>query len=133
MIDPQGIITTVVGDGGPAISGNGGPATAATLSLSTGLAFDADGNLYFPNLYSQSISDARIRKVDKQGPITTFAGTGDVDLSGNDGPAVSAFVQYLPTIAFDSRGNLYFVDGESNRIRKVDHDRIITTVAGGGL
>jgi sugar lactone lactonase YvrE len=70
-VDAKGIITTVAGVGAAGFSGDGGPAIAARLGNPTGLAFDAQGNLYFADF-----ANNRVRKIDKSGLITTVAGNG---------------------------------------------------------
>lgn len=129
-IDPSGILYLVAGTGaqgsqGP--SGDGGPATSATLSIPLALAFDASGNLY--------IADAganRIRMVDTSGVIHTFAGTGNNINSGDGGPAVNASLNTPTAISFDHSGNLLIADTGNNEIRKVSPAGIITRVAGSG-
>jgi uncharacterized protein (TIGR03437 family) len=119
-----GTITTVAGNGSPGFSGDGGPATAASMSSPAAITLDAAGNLY--------IADGnRIRKV-SGGIIMTVAGTGDQGLSGDGGPATSASLNYPVGIAVDAAGNLYIAESSfSNRIRKVSGG-IITTLAGTG-
>jgi sugar lactone lactonase YvrE len=124
-VDPDGTITTVAGTGEYGFSGDGGPATKARLDFPNAVAVDREGNLY--------ISDGlnyRIRKVDKSGIITTFAGTGEEVYSGDGGPATSAKLTEPDQMTFDDRGNLYFVDYTS--VRKIDPSGTITTVAGTG-
>jgi sugar lactone lactonase YvrE len=130
-VDSKGIITTIAGTGEPGYSGDGGPATAAQLSRPAGLAFDAAGALYIADSPSLTFSNGnRIRKIDKAGTISTVAGSGEGGFSGDGGPATSAHLLQPLSIAFDTQGNLYIVDTGNNRIRKVDQNGIITTVAG---
>jgi len=124
-VDPHGIITTVAGTGEAGFSGDGGPATKAKLNSPIAVAVDREGNLY--------ISDGdnyRIRKVDKDGIITTFAGTGEARHSGDGGPATSAQLRESDQMTFDDRGNLYV--GDFTSVRKIDPSGTITTVAGTG-
>jgi uncharacterized protein (TIGR03437 family) len=127
-VNTAGIITTVAG-GAFGYSGDGGPATQAGLDFGfgpSGLAIDAAGNLY--------ISDTnRVRMVNAAtGIITTIAGNGSLGFSGDGGPAINAQLGGLQGIALDSAGNLYIADNFNNRVRKVDTNGIITTVAGDG-
>jgi sugar lactone lactonase YvrE len=124
-VDRHGIITTVAGTGEAGFSGDGGPATKAQLDVPFAVAADREGNLYITDE-----NNLRIRKVDKDGIITTFAGTGEDRHSGDGGPATSAQLRDPGGIAFDTRGNLYVADYTS--VRKIDPSGTITTVAGTG-
>jgi uncharacterized protein YjiK len=130
-IDRRGMITTIAGTGESVVSGDGGLATAAALSQPAGLAFDAAGNLYIACNQSLTTYDARIRKVDGRGIITTIAGVGTIGFSGDGGQALAAEFKKLYGIAFDAVGNLFIADPGNLRVRKVDQQGIITTVAGG--
>jgi sugar lactone lactonase YvrE len=121
------IITTVAGTGSASTTGDGGAATEAGVPDPSALAFDAQGNLYI----AQWI-DARIRRVDTEGIITTVAGTGTYGSSGDGGPATEAQISSPAGMVFDAAGNLYVADLDSNRIRKIDTEGIITTIAGTG-
>jgi uncharacterized protein YjiK len=128
-VDTRGIMTTVVGsDGVAGFRGDGGPANQARLDGPGGLALDASGNLYIADLYNY-----RIRKMDTNGIITTVAGNGTQGYGGDGGPATQAILNYPEGVALDKSGNLYIADGANHRIRKVDKNGIITTVAGSGL
>jgi len=139
-VSPDGIITTIAGNGATTgeqiftkgvFAGDGGPATAASLSLPTSVAVDAGGNLFVADYFNY-----RIRKVSSSGIITTVAGNGTPGFSGDGGPATSASLAstYVGAygVAVDSSGNLFIADTGNSRIRKVFTDGIITTVAGGG-
>jgi len=124
-----GIINTVAG-GGADYPGDGGPATSAYLPASPGgIAVDASGNLYIADS-----GDARVRKVDRNGIITTVAGNGTNGFSGDGGPATSAslYLNSLCGLAVDVFGNLFIADVYNYRVRKVSPGGIITTVAGNG-
>jgi sugar lactone lactonase YvrE len=124
-----GIITTVAGNGSRDFFGDGGPATNAALNHPGGLAVDNAGNLYIADRYN-----GRIRKVSAStGIITTVAGNGDGDFSGDGGLATNARFWNANAIAVDSAGNLFIADIFNFRIRKVSAATgIITTVAGNG-
>lgn len=134
-------IETVAGSLVRGFSGDGGPATAAQLSAShmqggnnngsNGIAAAPGGGFYFTD------SSHRVRKVANDGTITTIAGTGTAGFSGDGGPAVLAKLARPADVATDNAGNVYIVDqhnqpGGGRRIRKVDLNGTITTVAGGG-
>jgi uncharacterized protein (TIGR03437 family) len=125
----QGVISTVAGNGTNAATGDGGPALSASFHPD-GLTVDSAGNIYIADQ-----NHNRIRKVDSQGLITTVAGNGNTQFSGDGGLATSASVYIAGNhngLAVDALGNLYIADDGHHRIRKVDSSGIITTVAGTG-
>jgi sugar lactone lactonase YvrE len=126
-VDTNGIITTMAGNGNSGYSGDGGAATNASLNVPSSLAFDASGNLFIADQYNN-----RIRKVDTNGIITTMAGNGNSGYSGDGGAATNASLNVPYGVALDAFGNLYIADSRNSRIRKVDTNGIITTVAGNG-
>ncbi len=125
-VSPDGIITTIAGTGIAGYGGDGGPALEAFLNFPAGLVFH-NGNLYVADR-----NNHRIRQLDSKGIITTFAGTGTPDCCEDDGPAIKALLHFPSDVDFDSTGNLYISDRSNNRIRKVDVNGTITTVAGLG-
>ena len=127
-VDTDGIITTIAGNGSPSYSGDGGKATEASLSSPEGVAVDSAGNIYFTEHFGH-----RIRKIDTDGIITTVAGNGSGGYSGDGGKATEASLNYPIGVMVDNVGNIYIADPGNNRIRKVDTDGIITTVAGNGI
>jgi uncharacterized protein (TIGR03437 family) len=119
----QGVISSVAGNGSLVFSGDGGPATKAGIGIPPDVAVDRAGNLYIVDR-----SNNRIRKVDTSGTISTFAGNGVSDFSGDGGPATSAAL-FLPiAVAVDGAGTVYIADGGSNGLRKVDTSGIINSV-----
>jgi hypothetical protein len=127
-VDQAGIITTLAGVGTQGFSGDGGPATAAEIGPTNGLAVDVAGNVYIGD-----VDNARIRKVDLEGIITTIAGTGERGFSGDGGPAAEAQLSRPLDMVVDAAGSLYFVDAtsgtlETDRIRKINADGTITTL-----
>jgi sugar lactone lactonase YvrE len=110
-----GIITTFAGNGTYGFSGDGGPATSASLAYPEGMVFDSSGNLLIVDS-----GNSRVRRVDAAtGIITTVVGSGTFGFSGDGGPATSAELSDPFGIALDSAGNLYIADTASNRIRVV--------------
>jgi hypothetical protein len=124
-----GLIYTIAGTGMGAFSGDGGPATAAELWNPHDVAFDRKGNIYIADMFNH-----RVRKINHLGVISTIAGTGIASYSGDGGPATSAELSYPTGLALDDTGNVYIADPSSFvcRIRKVDTNGIITTIAGNG-
>ncbi len=129
-IAPNGIITTVAGTGATGAAGDGGPALQATLNQPWGIAVDSLGSIYV------ATEDSRIRKIDPNGIITAFAGTGTGTglnrSQGDGGPAASATLNEAKGVAADAAGNVYIADTSNARLRRVDRNGIIQTVAGPG-
>ena len=128
-VDSKGIITTVAGidsnfNGG--FSGDKGLASKAELNSPSGIALDRSGNLYIADSYNN-----RIRKVDSKGIITTIAGNGYGSTVGDGGLAINAGIQNPSYIALDSKGNVYFTDGNNN-VRVITTDGKINRLAGNG-
>jgi len=127
-IDGNGVITSIAGTGDCGSSGDGGPATLATLCHPRGLAVDAAGSIYIADENYN-----RIRKVDPSGIITTLAGTGNAGFSGDGGPAAQAAINRPTYLTFDADGNLFFSDTGNARIRRISTGGIISTYAGNGI
>ncbi len=136
-INTSGVITTIAGTGVGGYEGDGGQATAANVYCSLGIAIDASGNIFFE-------SGARIRKIATNSIIMTIAGNGTSGFKGDGGPATAAEIDcggfagpdtsdQIPSgIAIDQDDNLYFTNGEHQRLRKIDKNGLITTIAGTG-
>ncbi len=146
-VNPGGVMTNVAGGGtfpegfeGGRFSGDGGPATQATLDAPAAIAFDSHGNVYIADA-----ANNRIREVNAAtGIITTVAGTDDdlvagdpasfVGYSGDGGPATAAHLDNPQGVAVDAAGNIYISDTDNDRIREVEAATgIITTLAAGPL
>jgi sugar lactone lactonase YvrE len=124
-ITAGGKISLIAGTGIPGFSGDYGPATSAKLDHPTGVAVDAVGNLFVADSENN-----RVRKVAINGMITTVAGDGTADFSGDGDNATTAGLSYPRGLAIDSSGNLFIADCNNSRIRKVTPAGIISTVAG---
>ena len=112
-VDTNGIITTVAGNGSQAFSGDGGLATAASLSLPQDVTTDSAGNLYIADWIN-----FRIRVVDSAGIINTVVGSGGFGYNGERLPPTQ--VNILPiAVTLDPAGQIYFSDSSSYRVRKV--------------
>ncbi|MBT5470949.1 MAG: hypothetical protein HOK41_10135 [Nitrospina sp.] len=126
-VDSRGIITTLAGTGTAGFSGDGGPAKQAQVNHPSGIALDGKGNLFFSDR-----SNERIRVIDSKGNIRTYAGNGKEGFKGDSGPALQASLDKPFGLALDRKGNLYIADRGNNRVRKVNPQGIMTTVAGDG-
>ena len=118
---PNGIITTIAGNGAIGFSGDNGPATQAQLGILTGVAVGPDGSVYIADPQNR-----RVRRV-TAGKITTFAGNGNATVAGDGGPAIAAATPYPFDVAVDKTGVVYISDFD--RIRRVGLDGNITTFA----
>jgi sugar lactone lactonase YvrE len=126
-IDASGIISTFGGNGLFRFTGDGGLAISASMNYPAGVAVDPLGNLYIADSYND-----RVRKV-SSGIISTAAGNGTVEYSGDGGQATQAGI-FLPFgVAVDGSANLYIADTDDARIRKVTPSGIISTFAGNGI
>ncbi|MBK8024992.1 MAG: hypothetical protein IPK19_27155 [Chloroflexi bacterium] len=113
-VGPDGIITTVAGNGSQGFGGDGGPATAASLAVPQGVAVGADGVLYIADW-----DNHRIRRVGSGGIITTIAGDGTAGFGGDGGPATEAWLNRPSGMAVGADGALYIADSFNDRIRRV--------------
>jgi sugar lactone lactonase YvrE len=117
----------IAGTGHAGDSGDGGPAREAQLNSPRGLAEDPMGNLFVADTENH-----RIRRISRDGIISTVAGTGKPGYFGDGGPAARSRLRYPEAVATDGRGSLFIADRGNNRIRKVTPDGLIRTVAGTG-
>ncbi len=125
----SGKLSTVAGNARKGYSGDGGPATAASLNEPYEVRFDKVGNMFFVEMKNHLV-----RRVDaKSGLISTVAGTGQAGFAGDGGPAKTAMLNQPHSIQFDPAGNLLICDIQNNRIRIVDMKTgMIMTWAGTG-
>ncbi len=123
----SGIITTIAGNGKDGFSGDGGPATEASLSEPSGILLDQESNIYVSDLRNN-----RIRKIDKaKGIIMTVAGNGEISFEGDNGPAIQASLANPSSMAMNKEGNIYIADTFNDRIRLLDvKTGLISTAAG---
>src|SRR5438552_10934653 len=121
-------ITTFAGTGAAGFSGDGGRATEAQLNNPYSITRGPDGGLYICDMENH-----RIRKVSRDGNITTVAGTGKRGYSGDGGPALQAELNEPYEARFDKSGNMFFVEMRNHTVRRVDsRTKFISTVAGSG-
>jgi uncharacterized protein (TIGR03437 family) len=113
MVTPDGVITTLAGNGNPGYSGDGGPANLAHLNQPRGVAVDASGNVYVADT-----GNNQVRRIDPLGTITT------VDTGGS--------LSDPRGVAVDGAGNLYIADTGNRLVRRVSPGALVTTIAGNG-
>jgi len=125
LLGSNGVVKLIagsdLGDGG-----DGGPAAKAKF-FATQVAVDPAGNVYVADKEAH-----RIRKFAPRGAISTFAGNGSAGFGGDGGPANQAQLNRPESVAVDVAGNVYIADTENFRVRRVDTDGVITTIAGNG-
>lgn len=118
----ENIVQTYAGDG---TRGNtNGPRMNASFKAMRGIAYDSQGNLYIADA-----GDSRIRKIDTNGNVTTFAGS---TAGYADGTGTAAMFNGPNDIVIDNADNLYVSDGNNQRIRKITPAGVVTTFAGSG-
>lgn len=117
------VINTILGGGN---GGDGAAATAAQLANPFAVALDNGGNYYIADT-----ANNRIRKV-SNGTITTVAGHGEANYSGDNGPAVDATLNAPEGVALDASGNIFIADSANRMVREVNSGTI-TPFAGNGL
>ena len=120
-------LSVLAGTGASGYSGDSGQALAATMNTPNGLAFDAAGNLYIADTQNN-----RIRKIATDGTMSTFAGTGTADSTGDGAAATSAALHEPMDVAVDAQNNIYVLERTGNRLRKITPDGNINTIAGNG-
>ncbi|MGI4751407.1 MAG: gliding motility-associated C-terminal domain-containing protein [Janthinobacterium lividum] len=121
-IDPSGIVTTVAGSGTKTFAD--GIGTAAGFNNPQSITLDAIGNIYVADY-----GNSRIRKITQAGIVTTIAGS---NYGFADGPGTTAKFISPSGIVSDKAGNIYVADQGNKRIRKIDQNGIVTTLAGNG-
>ena len=122
-----GVITTFAGNGDKARSGDGLPATEASILGARAVCGDGRGNTYICEREGNGV-----RKVNASGTMSTFAGTGEGGYSGDGGPALEATWGAPKALRCDAQGNVLVVDTENHAIRRIDvATGTVTTLAGG--
>ena len=123
-ISPAGTITTIAG-GGADQPGDGGPATAADLNDLTGMTVASDGRILVTDF-----RDCRVRAIELDGTISTVAGNGVCDRTGDGGPAAAASLLYPADVAIGPDGSIYVLEHCAQRcgwVRRIDPSGTITT------
>jgi len=122
-ISPRGEVTTVAGSGAP--GAKDGKGLAATFYLPEGIAADDKGNLYVSDTYNNLI-----RKINKDGVVTTLA--GKLKKGSANGKGAAASFSHPAGIAVDKKGYVYVADDGNNLIRMISPGGLVTTFAGTG-
>jgi sugar lactone lactonase YvrE len=118
-IDPDGQVTTLAGNGQPGYAD--GIGTAAQFHFPLGVTIDEEGNVYVADR-----SNRRIRKIDANATVSTFAGSGISGLV--DGPGATAQFTSPAGILVDKTGSIYVSDLRSPNVRKIDRNGFVSTL-----
>jgi uncharacterized protein (TIGR03437 family) len=121
------VVNSIAGNGSLGFSGDGGSSIGAQLADPLDVVIDPAGNVYIADMLN-----ARVRKIDTGGNISTYAGNGTRGFSGDNGPATNAQLSRPSGLALDKAGNLYIADFGNATVRKVSTSGTITTIAGLG-
>ena len=127
-IEPDGTLRVVAGTGDPGSAGDGLAAVAAQLNRPSALVVDSNGSIYVADS-----GNFRIRKIDPDGVITTFAGGSQPGTGGDGGPARDAQFTEPVGLALGSDGSLFVADGPVHRVRVIRPDGVIYGFAGSGV
>ena len=127
VVDTNGMIHAFAGNGEYGYSGDDGAATNAALLYPTAVAATRNGDILIADRYNN-----RIRSVATNGIIRTIAGTGYYGFGGDGGPATNALLNYPSGVAADDLGRIYIADSENSRLRMIETNGIIRTIAGTG-
>ena len=122
----NGKIATIAGNGQYGYSGDGGPATAASIGYVEALALDPSGNLYFSDPYNHCV-----RRISPSGTIQTVAG-GTFGTGGDGGLPTGAQLKYPRGLVVDRNGNLFVADSLNYKVRVVGAGGTLFTAAGTG-
>ena len=134
----QGNIQTVVGSKATSVIFDQAPATTIRLNGPTGLAVDSSGDIFIAEGgigtgSGLAVGDYKIWKINGVGIVSTAAGNGIENYSGDGGPATAAQINTPSNMVLDAVGNLYIADSANNRVRRVSPGGVIVTVAGNGV
>jgi len=136
LVEPNGTIHTICGDGTPAYFGDGGQAEQARLNSPKGqsappagrITLNADGEIIIADTGNHAV-----RLIDAAGIITTIAGNGTPGYSGDGGPANAAQLNTPSDVAVGPDGSIYIADTFNHAVRVITPDGIINTLAGTGV
>jgi len=120
--DLQGIVTTFAGSGSQNFAD--GERGKESFYHPRGITVDADENLFVADQHNH-----RIRKISKEGIVTTIAGNSN-PLGNEDGKGTLATFRHPAGIVSDIEGNLFVTDLGKHRIRKITKEGVVSTIAG---
>src|SRR6185503_14858496 len=121
--DAIGMVVTLAGSGEPGIQD--GPNRSASFSDPFGVAIDSKGNVFVADGGQSNC----IRVITTTGVVAKIAGSSE---GYSDGKLESASFNTPSGLAIDKRGSVIIADTSNNRIRKLDVDGNVTTLAGSG-
>jgi sugar lactone lactonase YvrE len=124
---PDGEVERVAGTGEAGYAGDGGPGANARLYRPADLRLDRSGNLYIAD-----VRNHRVRRLDPAGRITTVAGTGEQGFSPDGTVATEARLDTPWGLGLDLEDRLLIGDAGNQRVRRIDHDGRLVTLAGNG-
>ncbi len=127
-VTPDGVIDTIAGTNARGYNGDNG-ALGTAFNYPSGLAVDSSGALYIADTENNLVRKIA-QPLTANARVTTIAGTGVGGFSGDGGAARTAWLNYPRGVALDSQGDVLIADSQNNRIRRIDLQGIITTIAG---
>jgi len=127
-VTPDGTITTIAGTGEEGYGGDGGSALEAPIAFPAAITIDEEGNLYIADFINH-----RIRRLSKDGIITSLAGTGEAEYNGDRRPALECQIGEPCGVAVDQDGYVYIGDQVNCRVRVVTPSGMMYTIAGTGI
>jgi sugar lactone lactonase YvrE len=131
-VEASGVLTTLAGQVSCGSTPDGAPAAQGAFGSMEDLALEATGSIVFAD--SEIVQGAfteRVRRIGLDGVVTTVAGGGTSTADGV--PATDAQLsEFMITLAFDPLGRVLVADKQEGRVRRIDSDGRIRTVAGGG-
>jgi RHS repeat-associated protein len=131
-VGPDGIISTVMGGGPNCTFPNGAPATQFGIDRPTAVAVAPDGTLYVGEGSAAGCGSAHIWRVTPNGIATLIMGGNGQNNTGDGGPALAAGLGVVIGLSVGPDGNVYLVDQTNNRVKRIDANGIVNTVAGDG-
>jgi streptogramin lyase len=127
-VSTAGTITTIAGNGNASFSGDGGSATNAALSSPSDVFLDTAGVVYITDT-----NNHRLRAIAADSTISTIGGTGAAGFSGDGGVATNARFAFPRSVFVDTAGSIYIADRFNHRVRRINTNGNITTIAGDGV